>query len=170
MLEPARTLGGKLGVLPKAVLVGLTGSQPGSGWKEVDVSQPFWSRKSMIQRTALGTRMLLPIGLGDVFNKALFEAAPDIFQKPRGSTQFLSQPSGRGLNYQTAVDTYLETIKANDWEGRLRLMDAIRANNLNLQQIAGAAYARRQAEVKQELGIPEMRQKKYDAFGNRVFD
>ncbi len=170
MLEPSRTLGGKLGVLPKAVMTGLTGSQPGSGYREITSGIPFWSKKSLEQRAALAARSVLPIGLGDVFAKTLHEVSPETFQRPRGSTQYLSQPSGRGLNFETAVQTYLETIKANDWEGRLRIIDAIRANNMDLQQIAGTAYARRQAEIKQELGLPELRQKKYDEFGNRKFD
>ncbi len=149
MLEPIKTLGGKLSIPLQWAMVTMTGSQPG-GFQVVDKrARPAVQAAQWGSYTA---EQFLPFATSQATERLKRAAMPQAFREPTTTGQFFGMPTRKGLTVMGAVDAIEEALR----QGQETMIDGIlvaaKANNIDPTKVIEAWSSRRRQQLRQERG------------------
>lgn len=150
VLEPLKTLGGKLSLPLRQLLIQIQGVQPGSSFQVIDPKAP--PRQQLQQRGAAALELITPFALDEAAQKALRYLAPKAIREPGATSQYFGLPARKGMTLTTAVEALREALEAKRHDLVHDIFKAAAQNRIDPRRIVGEYRARVRRGIRMKRG------------------
>ena len=165
-LDPLETAGGKVGLIPRWAFVALSGSSPGTGYQDIDLSSPESTRSRVLeQEVGLAAQQFTPFMLTNTQRKALHYIDPQAFRDVTTPSQMAGIPASSGITLSRAAKGVIDALHDGEDDAVVEIMNYASMNNIDPRAVMN--LVRRLEGTERRAGQPSTRPT-YDVFGKQV--
>jgi hypothetical protein len=152
MMAPLETLGSKLSMPLRQLLVQFTKSEPG-GYPVIN--SKFTPQQQMEQRAGQAVEMFTPFSARSILQRLERFADPQVFKEQAGSSQIAGLPSRKVANFFQAVEDLREALAANRMDMAQQVLRNASLNKISPGSVTRELRSRLRGQMRTEVGLPK---------------